>query len=325
MNAPYAGSLDTERRRCGDVWGGACQVWVHAPYWAHGGEYGHPNASDMARVAGDPNAPSDILVSLARWACEALARKRGTDEHWWERWGDDSGYVDRGLRIIPPLLENPHTPPQAVTELSKAVLARGKDDYYDNLAKSPGATPKTLVRLYRRLQRKSPERRDKIIYALAGNPNVPPRILARILRERCEHISEWRHRAAIAARNPRLPRKLLERLLRNEDADVRRAAAAGPGLSLSAIARLAADQDPGVRQTVAGHPSITPDILADMAEREESAGVRLAIAQNPKTPPGVLLGLALDDESEEVRTAASNNPNMSEALQTAILLQGAEE
>jgi len=56
-------TVDTGRRRCGEVWGSDCQEWVTPPHYTHAS---HPLPMDRRDRALDPNLPSELLSRFVR-------------------------------------------------------------------------------------------------------------------------------------------------------------------------------------------------------------------------------------------------------------------
>ena len=104
--------------------------------------------------------------------------------------------------------------------------------------------------------------------------------------------------------NPSAPADLLRELARDEDEDVRRAAAGNPSAPEDALRRLARDED--ARYGVAWNRSAPIDLLRELA-RDEDEGVRRAVARNRLAPEDALRRLARD-KSETVRRVVASNP-----------------
>jgi len=110
----------TARIRCGEMWGTKCQTWVEAPEYRHGA---HPSKKAKWAKARDPNAPAEVLATLA-WdeykvmrcgvagnphaPAEVLA-KLALEEYAYTRWV---------------VAKNPNTPAEAL-----AKLALDKDEH----------------------------------------------------------------------------------------------------------------------------------------------------------------------------------------------------
>lgn len=53
---------ETNRRRCGEVWGTKCRIWIGAPSWSHGE---HPSTTAMLATTQSSSTSAEILTLLA--------------------------------------------------------------------------------------------------------------------------------------------------------------------------------------------------------------------------------------------------------------------
>lgn len=65
-------TLDQQPHRCGEVWGGACQAWVHGPSWSHGK---HPDVQSREDAATYESTPAAILDRLAEDEHDSVRRR----------------------------------------------------------------------------------------------------------------------------------------------------------------------------------------------------------------------------------------------------------
>lgn len=98
----------------------------------------------------------------------------------------------------------------------------------------------------------------------------------------------------VVAGNPNTPRQVLARLAEDESAYIRKSVAVNPKTPADVLKRLASDQNGEVRLAVAENPHIPADIL-DMLVNDSDVDVRFGVAENPHIHEDVLLKLAGDD------------------------------
>ncbi|HEY9871699.1 MAG TPA: hypothetical protein V6D08_21255 [Candidatus Obscuribacterales bacterium] len=97
-------------------------------------------------------------------------------------------------------------------------------------------------------------------YIVAGNPNTPKEVLAKLATDVLENI---RRRVA---ENPRTPVSTLVQLASDPSVDVRLSVAENPNTPPAVLERLAADDNVDVRYGVAENPYIPAHILQRLAE-----------------------------------------------------------
>ena len=149
---PQAPKLDAGQalalRRCGDVWGTDCDVRVSAPDWSHDD---HPANNARYRISRDPNTPPDVLRAAYGLSLDDtghsnlasfLAHNPNTPSDILDRLLDKTAHRSIDMENLAQhpnssaeLLEslahstwyltrlfvsaNPHTPPDALTKLSR--------------------------------------------------------------------------------------------------------------------------------------------------------------------------------------------------------------
>lgn len=102
------------------------------------------------------------------------------------------------------------------------------------------------------------------------------------------------HVRRVVAGNPNTPKQVLARLAEDRLPGIRRRVAENPRTPLEALSRLATDADSDVRLAVAENPNTPPEILATLSE-DENVDVRYGVAENPHMPEEILLKLSEDD------------------------------
>lgn len=175
---------ESERVRCGSLWGTGCMVWVEPPSFSHGS---HPRAVDKERLADNPATSRSVLVWLA-------------------------SDVSKNVRVD--VAENPSTPPETLESLASdpcswvhnsvatnrstppsalKLLAGDTDPWVrSGVAKHPTSPPQLLTRL-------STDDEEMVRAAVAENPNSPPDILAKLGMDTRWDVSDR------ALKNPALP------------------------------------------------------------------------------------------------------------------------
>ena len=203
-----------------------------------------PLRDEYASAVSDPDV-------LRAWTFEAAEEIRGGIAGYPYKWRQLSG---RKLEFIAGLARNEHTPPDALEALFKSL---GKIPFkftghiLFRMAENP-STPAHILEQMAFLNYPVGVRA-----AVAGNPNITPTAIRRLLQSPSLHI-----RAALAA-NPVAPRETLWHLVQSRQADVVGA--------------------------VAGNPSAPPDLLAAIFEGKPPVGyapakVRRRALENPSFP-----------------------------------------
>jgi len=172
------------RRRCGEVWGTKCQVWVAPPGYTHSV---HPSKGARERYAGRADADPRVLEWLSR---------------------------DQAVEVRGGVAENPNTSPAVLD-----TLARDKDAWVRRMvAGNPNASPGLLDSLARDedggiryrvagnpntspgvLDRLSRDQAGGVRQRVAGNPNTGLDILKRLASDKDQQVVE----AMLS--NPNLP------------------------------------------------------------------------------------------------------------------------
>lgn len=97
-------------------------------------------------------------------------------------------------------------------------------------------------------------------YIVAGNPNTPKEVLAKLS---CDVLESVRRRVAD---NPRTPVTALMQLAHDPSVDVRLSVAENPNTPAEMLEQLAADDDVDVRYGVAENPHIPAEYLRQLSE-----------------------------------------------------------
>jgi hypothetical protein len=121
------------------------------------------------------------------------------------------------------------------------------------------------------------------------------------------------------AENIRTPRDVLARLAKDEDDDVRVKVAANDLTPKSAQLALAYDKQQKVLLALAGNELAAPAALSVLAnyrgsEEQPDELVRLAVARNGSTPPDVLANLASKEQPLDVRASVAANHSADPSL-----------
>jgi len=102
------------------------------------------------------------------------------------------------------------------------------------------------------------------------------------------------HVRRVVAGNPNTPKQVLARLADDTMPGIRRRVAENPKTPPEILMRIAHDEHPDVRLAVAENPNSPPDILALLAD-DEDVDVRYGVAENPHMPEEILVKLSEDD------------------------------
>jgi len=98
----------------------------------------------------------------------------------------------------------------------------------------------------------------------------------------------------VVAGNPNTPRQVLARLAEDSSAYIRKSVAINPKTPPDVLKRLASDQNSEVRLAVAENPHIPAEIL-EMLVADTDVDVRFGVAENPHIHEDVLFQLTNDD------------------------------
>jgi len=102
------------------------------------------------------------------------------------------------------------------------------------------------------------------------------------------------HIRRVVAGNPNTPGHVLARLSEDTNPLIRQRIAENPNSPIDVLRKLSDDIHSDVRLAVAENPNASTDILAKLAEDEDS-DVRYGVAESPHMPEQILLLLAQDD------------------------------
>ena len=136
MTQASVGAENSERRRCGSLWGGSCRAWVVAPSWSHGK---HPLEGHKIAAAGSAGCPAGILELLSQDPSDvvrhAVAANRSCPTDILEQLGrgQPEYYVRFGLAC------NPSCPPSVLEQLSGDPHPEVQHWVASNQACPPGA------------------------------------------------------------------------------------------------------------------------------------------------------------------------------------------
>jgi DNA-directed RNA polymerase subunit RPC12/RpoP len=164
----------------------------------------------LEKIAGSPNAPPDVLRTVAAQVAHRLSDDYAGD-------ADDFDVSDAG-DVLEALAENPATPAEVLVEVARLNGARvpsDREDVDEALAKHPNAPPALLGELAR-------SEDDSARQAVAENRRTPAAVLESLAAD-----AEWGVREAVARRVEVSP-ETLKRLASDEDSSVSGAARENP-------------------------------------------------------------------------------------------------
>jgi hypothetical protein len=306
---------------------------------ARGGGAAGARAALLPRVASNPNAPADLVLSLSdRFPEEALANPA------WGLWLLEEPALLAGapLAALIALCASPAAPPPL---LRAALAARDEEPLLTAIARNRAAPVDVLgacaahalrgVREAAALNPASPRALVELLVRAGSTPSLAdPRPdegqrgdgVASGEAQRQGALSGEDASALLAAgpygrlllgrRRDAAPEALARLAAALGEAEVREAVARNERTPAGSLAALAADGHPYVLAALAANPAAPPDALASLAG-SLAPGVRIGLAGNPSTPAPVLAALAASMD-EEVRRAASSNPSTDPA-RTALL------
>jgi HEAT repeat protein len=145
-----------------------------------------------------------------------------------------------------------------MTEPSKRSTGRGKDKQ----ASSPEQEQVSGEELKVRGQMQAELDVLQVRKVVAGNPNTPRQVLARLAEDSSAYI-----RKSVAV-NPKTPPDVLKRLASDQNSEVRLAVAENPHIPAEILAMLVEDADVDVRFGVAENPHIHEDVLFQLTTDE---------------------------------------------------------
>ncbi|MBI4532807.1 MAG: hypothetical protein HY711_02580 [Candidatus Melainabacteria bacterium] len=102
------------------------------------------------------------------------------------------------------------------------------------------------------------------------------------------------HVRYIVAGNPNTPKEVLARLANDTLENIRRRVAENPRTPVSVLLQMASDPNIDVRLSVAENPNTPPEVLEQLAA-DDNVDVRYGVAENPHIPAEILVRLADDD------------------------------
>ena len=102
------------------------------------------------------------------------------------------------------------------------------------------------------------------------------------------------HVRRVVAGNPNTPKQVLARLATDSMSNIRRRVAENPKTPVDVLMILAHDDDPDVRLGVAENPNTPAEVLSILAV-DEDVDVRFGVAENPHMPEVILVRLSEDD------------------------------
>lgn len=217
------------QHKCGELWGGDCEIRVCAPKWVHDG---HPVTQKAAAYAATSrHTPPEVLVHLLRthstlevW--KLVGRNPALPKEEILKLAEDRSWVLRQSVAM-----NPGTPPEILARLAENV----DWEMQSALARNPNVPPETLAKLANHTYWAAR-------WFVAKNPSTPPETLARLAEDKAAEVRE------MVARNERTtPEALTNLALNDEDPRPREAAYENPSLPehIRAIIALAGGPNDG--------------------------------------------------------------------------------
>lgn len=299
-------------------------------------------------VASNPNTPVEILAKLAMEFPQEImanpildllmlddlsqlltlktevAKSPNTPESILDRLKDD---CDDGVRLA--VAENINAPERILNHFcnssnlntllniaknisaSESILDRLKNHSFRQVRVAVAQNPNTPEKILDCLKSNS----RKVRIAVAENPNTSEKILDYLKSDRY-----FRVRIAVA-NNPNVSEKILDYLMNEKQVLVRVGIALNPNTSddrLKKVANSFTEYSPDVmvnfvsKMRQAQNKNTPPEILAQLANKNESMPIRRAVARNPNTSEETLFSLKKDEQSVVIDVA--NNPNASNKL-----------
>lgn len=129
-----------------------------------------------------------------------------------------------------------------------------------------------------------------LVASLAANPQTPGGILGRLLEIVDDDARMWDVMQRVAG-NPNVPARILEAFSRDPHPGIRMWIAERPGTPVEILERLVFDDDEWVREHLARNPALPPSIL-ERLRHDPSASVRDTVDRkhfgkvDPPTPDG---------------------------------------
>ena len=102
------------------------------------------------------------------------------------------------------------------------------------------------------------------------------------------------HVRYIVAGNPNTPREVLAKLSGDVLENIRRRVAENPRTPVSTLVQMACDPSVDVRLSVAENPNTPAEVLEQLSQ-DDNVDVRYGVAENPHIPASILERLAEDD------------------------------
>ena len=216
------------------------------------GELAKDQSSSVRRaVAENRNTSSlvqkELAIDESRWVRTSLAKNSGTDHAVLEILVNDTEESVRSAVALNP-------------SLSTALLEKLGKDKVDvvrsAVASNPNANASTLQALVLDAQK-------KVAWCAINNPNIPKSILLALSK----HYKTKEVRLALAT-HPRTPIEVLNKLSKEDDVEIRTAAAGNTSLSLAHLkSMLHAGQSEAVLSALLLNPSSSLDLVTAIAKR----------------------------------------------------------
>jgi hypothetical protein len=238
-----AQATNEQRRRCGEVWGTQCRVWVTEPDYSHDGHGVHSSGLDAHLRSMDEvgfRALADVLDVLPERTVWAVAKNRRCPPEVLEQL--DKSPIDSQTRVN--ILSNPRCP----THLLETAVEGVSIEFAMAAASNPNTPPQALhqaARYNSRALSAAPE----VLGRIVRNPQCPTKTL-RMLVKLSYWDSAWERRVWVPiAQRMDCPPDVLRVL-------------AGRCVHI-----------PSVLVAVAGHPSLPSDLALELTQSRYPAVV----------------------------------------------------
>jgi len=136
---------------------------------------------------------------------------------------------------------------------------------------------------------------DKAVKQAAKSRNMVSEGNGRLSKQKhLEVTTRTLHVRYIVAGNPNTPKEVLAKLSTDVLENIRRRVAENPRTPVATLVQLACDPHIDVRLSVAENPNTPPEVLERLSQ-DENVDVRYGVAENPYIPVHILSLLAEDD------------------------------
>ena len=143
---------------------------------------------------------------------------------------------------------------------------------------------------------------SKAIREARGNLNGADRQNNKASSDQLDVTTRTLHVRYIVAGNPNTPKEVLAKLATDTLESIRRRVAENPRTPVQSLIQMAQDPSVEVRLSVAENPNTPPEVLEQLAQ-DDDVDVRYGVAENPHIP-AVFLQMLAEDENPYVACRA---------------------